>query len=996
MNRFRSLIPCLAALVAFVAPITPAHAQLDQTPQTLNAEATNLMREGQWGEALKKLNLCVEQFENDALLLYGLQFGVTWYRKGFCELRLGMFEEAMKSFEHCYTKYPTKSEEEDGPSGTNVYAKQALLRWGEAAQGAGQYEKAIELYEKYLKERDPVRDKFQPGSFYIQLAVCFFKQGKIPEGLEHFETALKNRVRYQTPENGILAAFQALVEGAIQAKDEEAVLGFLEQYRGDVMLEPGRMTEFVPLFLSLGGKAYQADLQRIAFALYHLVPPTQVMLDDIDARLARLGERAGIQEGRTIYAKDQLETHRKNLQSTVDAGDPHEVLQLAATAFLHEQHGNLRGANMCYRELDQRYPGSKKHEDHLFHLVRTTSMLGRVMETEQFGSRFLDEYPDSEHAPVVQRLMLSSLFFDRKYEQAIQVAEQLMPKLEEGTPEHDLCLHVLGGSHYYEGRATVADPLIDKHVEMYPESDFRQAALYFQASNAARLQYWSKAARLLDEFLEKYPDPDENIYLAFALYDRANAHFSLDENEAAMDRIARIESEFPDASVMPMTLMLKGNIQQSGDEPQAAEETYEQALAEAERLGNEVVAGEALFALISMLGEKPKPGEDGRLTEALPYIDKFWEDYGAASPFTPFVAVAQVAALKAADRREKAEEDLRDVIGELAGAEGAEGLEPAIDTYTDLYLEEHSAEELKNHFYDFPGVSINDKAARALLLVAVIGAYEQQLEEAGDDPQAKIRAEAGISVLFQDLRDEFDLADLSTFILVRVGDFIRNTDSAPQAVPFYDEVLDRQDPEYRFRALFGRAAVLAQGSAEDKARAIEDFERVFKDSDDRGDKDRALFQMIATRMSLGDYDEAKTLARRYLDREEGFNEKKPEVALMLARTYEELGQIEDAIVNYLNTAAGYKGAIRISAPASKRFMELLWQRDKPGVDGKPSDRQGAYNWGRSFTDDTRRLLEQMSEEEREMWREVEALVEQYVADPDVKSKEELQAEAAKR
>jgi hypothetical protein len=118
--------------------------------------------------------------------------------------------------------------------------------------------------------------------------------------------------------------------------------------------------------------------------------------------------------------------------------------------------------------------------------------------------------------------------------------------------------------------------------------------------------------------------------------------------------------------------------------------------------------------------------------------------------------------------------------------------------------------------------------------------------------------------------------------------------------------------------------------------------------------------------------------------------------MLLAEAYNKLGMTEDALAAYINTANSYPGAIRISAPATRRAMEIFWARNGTAANGVP-DRQGAYNLGRRYIDRTRRIVTgddvKASAEEVEMWKEVERLVEQYVANPEVKSKEQLQEEA---
>jgi tetratricopeptide (TPR) repeat protein len=259
MNSLRRLCLPMLALACLVGPLSlSAHAQV-KTPQAMNKEATKLMEANKWPEALAVLSECTGIFDGRAPTLYGPQFGITWFRRGICELKLGQWEAAANSFEKCYDRYRNT---EDALS-KNPFEKRALLQWGNAAVGAEQWSKALELYEKFLKERNKERDKFLPGPFFINLGLSHLKLGDLDEGLKHFGTALRNKERYRTPQSGIIRTFRALVEAVIGQPDEEAkLLGFLDEYRGSIMSEPFEMASLARLFLGLGIQTFEAGLSK--------------------------------------------------------------------------------------------------------------------------------------------------------------------------------------------------------------------------------------------------------------------------------------------------------------------------------------------------------------------------------------------------------------------------------------------------------------------------------------------------------------------------------------------------------------------------------------------------------------------------------------------------------------------------------------------------------------------------------------------------------------
>lgn len=927
------------ALVLATAPLLPA--QQAPAPAPAVAEVSELttkalaeMEADRWEDALKLLARCVEQHDARALELYGPAFGVTWYRKGICELRLKRWDDAATSFETCYRKYPNPGGNGDGG---NLYHKRALLRWGEAAQGAGKHEEAIRLFHKFMEERDKTRDdEFDPGSHYLNLAICHFRLGQLPEGIESLETVVQNKPRFRAPDSGIIAAFQAFVEAAIAKRDEKPLLSFLDRYRSGIVLEPFEMEPYAGLFLKLAADALAADMDGTALILCQLVPASDVMSADLRSRLARLGNRGEVKELTRTVNKAKLQASLDTLAKQRTAGEPLEIVQLGLVAVIHEKRGNVRGALAAYRQLEQYYPKTAKREDHLFHLVRTTAALGEP--AGECGERFLKDFPNSKHLPAVRRLLLSSLFQSGDYEASVRVAGELLPKLAEGSAEHDQALFVLGASHYHLGHHDQARPLLDKHVDKYPKSAQHQAARYFQASDRARLRQWPEAAAALDRFLAGDPGP----YLPFALYDRATCHLAQDQPAEALEKLNRLEKEFPGSEALDAALILKGRILQGEGKTADAIAAYKKALETAERRGRAEVAAESLCQLVALMGAKP---------EATPYADRFWKAH-ATSPLRLRMAVAQLDALAATGRGDEALTRLRECITPTE----APGLQDAIDRYAAAYVAKHGLDGLQQHFSAFPGFDPADKAAIARLKIALIGEAEKQT---GEPAAARVKA------LYQELKSGFAPADLAPVTLVRLGDYLRTKTSAPrQALPYYEEALARPDASLHVAARFGRAAVLAAGSAEEKARAIDDFKRVANDASDEAVKDLARFRIAETQLAAGDAGQAAGTARQYLALDGA--RLAPEAGLLLGKSYEALGKPNEALAAYRDVWSKWQDTIRVSAPALLAWIELSAKQ------GKPADflREPAMD----YLVRTKPAFDKLTESEKAVWHEVEARV----------------------
>jgi tetratricopeptide (TPR) repeat protein len=981
----------LCGILALMLAAAPQHSNAQGTDlnQLVNNSLT-MMEGGKWSDALQLLEKATGL--PNSKMIYGSRFGVIWYRKGICFTKLAKYDEAIKCFQTCYRDFAP-----DEKGGGNVYHKLALLKWGEAAQAAEKYDDAIRQYQAFLAERSKERgkDEYARGGYYVNLAICNFKLGKLPEGSENLEIAIKNRETFPTPDAGIAAGFQGFAGAVIAKRNEQALLDFITKNRADITIEPFEMAEYNPLYLKLAHEAYSAQMERASIALYQMVSNFEVTIEDVQVRLASLGSRKGVVDGSRMVALDKLKLSETNMKKMQQDNKFPECTQLLSMAYIHETNGNPRGAYAAYEIIEQMFPKHAKRENNLFQLVRTSSVIGEVMTTEKYGQVFLTTFPESEHVPAVQRMMLTSLFFEGEYKKCIEVASVVIDKIAKGSDQHDMCLHVLGGSYYFDGQYEVAQPLLDEHSNGYKTSKFRQAALFFQGSNLVKLQDFQKGAVLLDAFLKEFPDADKNPYLSFALFDRANCHYAESEYQPGLAVLNRIEQDFPTTEVLDMAFNLKGNLLLAEKDPKGAEQYYMKGMEVAVKRGNTMVAGEAVYFLISMIGAKDN-GKDGNpeIKRAVPWIDTFWKEYATGSPYRTQAAIAGIYAMDAAGRGDEALDRIRDVIAEMASDPSARGLEECINSYTEFYLTKHSPDELKEHYYNFPKIQYKDAVARALLRMAVIGVFEEEIKKAKDE-DAKKKAEANVKVLFGELKTAFEVKQLTNYILVRVGDFIREKTASPrEALDYYSEALSRKNGGFEMEAMFGRADVLARSTNKaDMDGALIDLKSIFEKSEEKKQKEKSLARIVEVYAAKGDWAQCNQAAKQFLAKENNFQALKPKVSFLLAESYEKDGKISDAIFSYSGIWSGnLRGSITQSAPACKRWMELLKERNQPATEKGPADIQGAYDNGYLYIESTRPLLTKMTEAEKVLWTEVEEYVKELEVAPGVKSKAQQKKE----
>lgn len=418
MKPCRSIRPASFLLAAWLA-VVPAWAQ-DGGLTGLVEKTGAAMKAENWQEALDATSQAVDRYgKNDPFRTYGAQFGAVHYRKGLCEMKLKRWQDALRSFEICYRDFPN-----EGAVRSNPFQKMALLKWGEAAMGAGQWELAVSRFAKFTDERDKARDKFPQGAFYINCAVCQYQLGRLPAGNENLEIAIRNKANFPTPESGIVAGFQALVEAAIAKHDEQALLDFIDKNRGELIIDPLEMKNYSGVFLKLAGDALAAGMQRAAIAVYQFVP-------------------------------------------SADDAQP-EIVKLAAIALIHEKNGNVRGAFAAYEQLELYFPEAADREEHLYHLVRTATLVGEADLARLYAGRLLRDFPQSTRLAEIRASGMDFPEAEAAAPSTAAVEELPAGKPLPAGPAFTTAMDLYQGRKYLEAKAAFAQ--ITKLPKAAPET----------------------------------------------------------------------------------------------------------------------------------------------------------------------------------------------------------------------------------------------------------------------------------------------------------------------------------------------------------------------------------------------------------------------------------------------------------------------------------------------------------------------------------------------
>lgn len=937
------------------------------TLESLVADSRTAMAEKRWQQALDLNEQAISEFGGEeAFRRYGAQFGVVYYRKGLCEIKLGLWKDAMESFEICYRDFPN-----EGAADGNPYQKIALRKRAESAMGAGEWELAIDCFAKFLAERDKEKDTFPQGSFYINLAICHYKLGHLAEGSENLEIAIRNKRNFPTPDTGIVAGFQSLVSAAIAAGDEQALLDFIRKNRAALRIAPHKLYAFSPVFMKLAGDAIASDMRRAALELYQFIPSTDVAIDDVRARLRSMGNAITLKDGTKTLDRTALEADLATFEADRRGKRPTEAIKLAAVAFLHEASGNFLGAYAAYLQLETGFPTSDQREENLFNLLRVAARAGRPVEARAHAATFMRSFPESRHLPEAREIVLSTLLDCADPALRIAVAEPMLATLKVGTSAHEMGLYLVATADFETGAYEAAQPLVDQLAALYPEGTHAEEVEYLRAANTARMQRWNEAAALFDTFLAERPD---SPWRGAAKQQRAACDVELGDPDAARQRIVRVISNSPDRAVVGRSQMLLGNIEAAAGHIDEAEKCYSKALESATAEGDATLTAAALCALVELSASMPD--DAARMTRAARHADTFWKKFSRDSPLRSRVAIAEVPALVAAKRGQEALERIEQAA---AGEADSESKAALFDAYSSAILANHGADELAQRLEKFPGIATADKSLQARLKIAVIRAIESEVENAPDEVQRE-KAAAIVRTLYQELKTGFTPADLDTATLVRLADNLRLKTSAPrEALALYDEVLLRDDARWQGAAQLGRANVLARSpDPEEAALGIAVFDEFAKSSTDHEEMAYAVFRMVETSMAQGNFSKASSTATAFLKSNSARSSSfAPKIGLLLARADQELGNTDEAIDRYRQLWSAHTDALNLSAPAMLAWMRLLWQRD----DG--TDHQTAYDQARDYLSATRAATTTMNEEDLAPWRAIEREVKTFATSPGI-------------
>lgn len=1014
-------ISTLSALTLALMGMTLTESAMAQGggPPTYQKDAIEAMKKGQWQAALVPIDKCLETYGPRAKSLgFGDEFGWFYFQKGVCLMKMKEYDKAIQAFTDCYTKFPGDK---------NEFLRVSLCRMGECQFLAKKYDEAIVTLEKFLKERrnTGMDARVNAGQIFSIMAQCYFLGSKpsFEKGIDAVSKCVVNRYRGQgISDDYLVNAFLTMVRAGIDQENPQPVVDFLNEYPSIINMGAARVAPYGPELLKLASSAAvrmgdaqdagKADLAlayaRLALDLYGFVPNMGDVKADVAAiskRIEPFKERGGIADTATIYSQKTLDAVTKTYDKLADQKVVLDGYALMGLASSYLNYGSVRAANAIYKILEEQYPMLKERETNLYQLAMTTWTLGDVKRASELVEQHIKEFPNSKYAKVLNTMSLEKLLKEGKYDECIQQAVKVK-ELNADDPTgkfYILASYCEPVAYFQLKKYKEAVPLFEEFIKKYPDNgSYTQQSLFYLASSLTSLGRWKEAIEADSAYIEKYPDFKDNPFIGNMLYDRAfnNLQLQTKENDAlALKDCKTIIDNLPESKVYPLALLLMGNIYSS--EPSKmdeANEFYVKSYEAAKKIGNKRCMSEAVYNLVANYA-----GDGSHHNEELAkkYYDIFWADCDAEkNPFALQTAVAGMGLYKDGKKPE-AFEAARKKLADIIVREGQLDsknlkVEQAVGSYTKFYLDAHKAmgkeltlDQVKEHFYNFPGVSKDDISLKTILRTAVIGVYQDELAQLKpEESEKKAILEGIISAFFKELKNDYKPSDLTPYILLKLGTYIGQTDQPLEALAYYDEILKR-NKGYKKEANFGKA--IAMGRSSDKGK-IDEAVKLMNDElvaerakpqPDRKSMEEAQMYMVRFQLGKEDYPKAAEEAERYLA-DKSYNKFKPEVMFNLGIANVKQGKMDQAIAAFLNLVNNYKGMIKWSAPAQEELMKAFWQRNNPRVGyEKQSDRYIAWQNGTNYISVTKPNFMKMSVDERNKWRKVEDLVKKYGADPSV-------------
>lgn len=910
----------VASLAMLGTAITSASAQ------TVDADykrGVTALKAQNYEEAFAAFDGIINAQGAHAAKLYGPMFGAIYFHRGLAHQALRRYSEAAEDFETSFQKFPNKKE----VAKKNMYETMSIYSAAVNRRAAEEFETAIKHFQMFEdRVKQDVVDKpgirFNRADLLAHKALCYARTEKprdaadlltklfTDEGLMNIETKSFFKPNVELIEEALVFTLQSFLE----QNDAQSGIDFIQDNRQYISREAGLRYKFARLLIKVGSEAIRESEHEYALAVFSITPKTREVLQWVESESSNflaLNNPGGVKSAYGL----RLSKIREAVEADVNSGQPIELLILESVGAIYELNHDFEGSYAVYSYLAEKYPDAQRRPYVLFRACNAAYITGRVLQCEAYGSDFLQNFPDHELRPNVETMMIQGIFFNGDYDKALQVATSLRPKIPNGTPGADIADFVIGASNYFLGNWNDASSGLSKHIDEYPESAYRESGRYYQADTMVRLGDFGNAAILLDKYLEDYPDGD---LLDRALYTRATINYQRDELAEAQTRLNEFFSKSPTSMIRDQAYNLFGNIMEGKEEPniEEAEKAYQRGLMAAEEFEHDAVAAESLQYLTTL--EKERKNYEAAATYYDSYFEKYPSEFNRAK-----MAVIGLKPLEETGRLKEALERVEKFIAEFGNTPDAFGVDDLITAYTETAIKGGmTLEELQEKGLNPPDLGPDAKIARAMWQMAVIDAYEKEIEKIKESTPRQRQLKGTVDQLYTQLIANFEAPGLSNYILYRLGDQLLKRDRSDEAENYFSEILKRDNADYREEALFAMATLKSERNDPEAITILKEL--IANYPNDNQLQQRALSQLADSLMNARKWKEANTAWRDYLKR---FNtgSRTTEATFKIGLSHEEMDQPGDALNAYLNVYSVDPGFLEYSVPSWLNSAKIYWE-----------------------------------------------------------------------
>ena len=908
--------------------------------EELYEKAGQLFMFGNHAEASKMYELMIEKSNGQETLFedFGSQAGGIFFDYGMTLLPQKRWEDARVAFDICVRSDEIAKEVESPINSQNPRRNLAKFQLGFCEAQFGNYEEAIKLYDEYIAS-NPTPNELQQvyASFKLRYGGALMKVGRAPEGIaviqELFDARDERNISPSFLMQGILDLGLSWVELANKAaadaveveRIESQVHEFLDKNEDVIKISP--MDQFRFGFLErlrmLGFECSKAGMYNVSLRFFALAPTFEDVRNDINLNLARqpIGTEVPSQFQQLIDRLAQME----EAELHPDA----ESLRVVANSYTALE--NVRAARAVYWFLVEKYPSGPQdaRAEILHEAARLSSMLADYPAAQYFGEKFMAEMPDDhELRNNVSSFMLQSLFTAKQYDMVIEISETVRERYEAGVKQRELADFFYPMSLYITKRFDEAVEPFAEYVKHYPEGEYLEGIMFHRSSNLLVTGKTREAAEKYEEFLAKFPESES--YLDTALSDLTIARFNLEDYPAAIVASERLLSERPDSIQVGRTLNITGDayLVQAGSlgKDQADEEPELRAKAldcylrgidasKAKQTGDEgradyhkQMASESIWKAADIYYT------DGEIEQGIGMYDDFFPDY-AGTTWEPQISIFSLEYLEGADRGEEGLTQVEKMIL-LLGDQPPQNqditmLRKAIGSYAEASARVRGVEVTVATLGDFPDADPSNQGLLTWLKIQQVIVLQESRKGMEKDSPGYASVETQIDAIFEDLK-RFEKRDLSEFVLREIGRYFAGTDNPFRAVPYFEELLARTNPEAEeFKLLAEMELGIIEMRASDPAKgqsARERFRRIIESGKDKTLEPQAWLNLALLHIKNRDWKDALAALDTINKEKKYFQDdkaKRAEAGFLLGTVYDEIDDPVSANQAYLAVVSTY-------------------------------------------------------------------------------------------